>query len=247
MIPLALQAPDASPGGRGSVAVLVFAAALVFIYVLARRRRALAAGVTFEEAKQRLATLEQEGKRDLRTEAHLAALFSWTTAYAVLMCLSFAATGFLEAKSPEEEERRAPDRVSYRIFAGLLAAEAFALRSSGRGMGRGRERVRWGASALLTLLSLTAVGAGLLQAGTSRISALPLHAAAAAYALAGATFLLLPRCARICAPEYREIVRETKGSATDAALNLARATSAFSWAPIVVLALTMLLGELLKR
>jgi len=246
---LALQAPDISSGDGGSIAVLIVATTIVFLQVFWRRTRALS-GMTLDEARRALATLEQEGRRDVRTEAHVAALLSWSAAYAALLFLSFAAAGFFDTGSPEEEARWAADRGTSRVFAGLLAAEAFGLWSAARGMARGRERVRWSASALLTLVSLTSVGVGLFQAGHwsagARISNLVLHGAVAVYAVAGAVFLLLPRCARLCAPEYREIVRETKGAATDVAVSFARMKSPFSWVPVALLVVMLVLKQVLK-
>jgi len=251
MIPIALQTPEPGSSAKGLVAILGLLALLVVLLFVGRQRRKAAAGVTLEEARRELDRLGREGKRDVRTEAHLGAFLSWCTAYAILVAISFSLMGFVDRKPQNEESRPLPDRRTSRVFGVLVGANGIGLWLAARGISRGHEGARWAAAGLLTLLSLTAVAGGVFwsghQAGTTRLSNLMIHGCVAAYAAAGGTFVLLPRCARLCTTEYREEGRGIEGAQVQAALNLARTKSPFSWAPIVLMIGLFLFQELLKK
>ena len=245
MIPLAEAA-----GSKGLTLLLWAAAILFLIWNLARRRRRASLGVTLEEARAELRRLDLEGRRDARTEAHLGAFLSWCIAYAFLITFSFSLTGFLDYP-PSTEDRRVPlDRGTARIFALLTAAEGAGLWAAARGIARGDDRARWAAVGTATLLGLTAIAVGFFwsgpQAGSIRISNLILHAAAGFYAVIGATFLLLPRCERLCTADYREGAQGVDGPPVQAAINLARTKSPFSWLPMAVMAATVVVHEVWK-
>ncbi|HVE39718.1 MAG TPA: hypothetical protein VNM14_07520 [Planctomycetota bacterium] len=251
MIPIVLQTPEPASSAKGLVAILGLLGLLVVLLFVGRKRRAAAAGVTPEEARRELDRLGREGKRDVWTEAHLGAFFSWCKAYAILVAISFSLIVFGSRKPQNEESRPALDRGTSQVFGVLLGAEGIGLWLAARGISRGNDGARWAATGLLTLLSLTAVGAGIFwsgpQAGTTRLSNLMIHGCVAAYAAAGATFLLLPRCARLCTTEYREGARGIEGPQVQAALNLARTRSPFTWAPIGLMIGLFILQEVVKR
>jgi hypothetical protein len=251
MIPTGLQTPEPASAAGGLVVILGLLALLVVLLFVGRQKRKAAAGVTLEEARRELDRLGREGRRDVWTEAHLGAFLPWCMAYAFLVTISFSLAGFVDRKARDGEDRPALERGSSRVFALLLAVEGVGLGLAARGIARGNEAARWAAAGLLTLLALTAVAAGIFwsgrQVGATRFTNLIFHACASAYAVAGATFLQLPRCARFCASEYREGARGIEGPQVQAALTLARTKSPFSWAPIVLMIGLFILQELLKK
>lgn len=245
------QASEPPAPGRGVIGVFFILAFLIFMFIMARRRARGTAGVTIEEGRRELDRLRREGARDVATEAHLGALFSWCGAYLLLTLFMYVVAGFTEPRVVEDAARRYAERDTSRVFAVLVAIEAAGLWMSVRGMQKGREASRWAASGLLTMLALSTVAMALFQfdrqVGAARVSNLVLNCCVALYAATGATYLLLPGSARLCSPEYRQALQANDSPAARVALNLARTKSPFSWGPIVVLLGTVLLGELLKR
>jgi hypothetical protein len=245
------QIPDPTSGSKGLGGILGLVAFFAVLGILAWRKRRASAGVTVEEARRELARLQREGVRDVSTEIHIRTCLSWCTAYAVLSLLAFGVSGFVASKSPDAELRRPIDRSTGRFFAAVMALEVIGLWVAGRGLARGREGSHWLASGLLTSLSLTAAATGILHlsrpAQDAPLTNVVLHAAVAVYAVAGATFLLLPRSARLCTPAYRDAVGGVESAETRAALNLARVGSPFSWVPVGLLVAAALLSAVLKK
>jgi hypothetical protein len=165
----------------------------------------------------------------------------WCRAYAVLTVISCAALGFMSLKAPVNDEDPPIDRGALGLFLGVAVLEAAGLWAGGRSLAKGEDRGRWISCAALTAVALSGAAAV-----TMRIVHwseddvfdfnLLLHGTLTVYALAGATFLLLPRSARLCTPEYRAAVEPVETPKIRSALQVARMKSVFSWIPLIVIA-----------
>ncbi len=243
-----MNLPDlVQAGGDYSVSrgknVVLFLVLLIggLVFVMIRRRSAPATPtLPMTEARSALERIEQEGKRDLRAEGHLQALLSWCRLYAVLTVVSCAAMVFLPPKKAPDPERPPLARGTLAMFAGIALVEAAGVWTGLRALAKGQPKGRWIACAAVSAISLSGgVAATLRILNWSESDVVDLnimvHGALTFYALAGATFLLSSRAARVFAPEYRAAIPAVETPGLRAAAVLARAKSPFSWLPLILM------------
>ena len=119
-------------------------------------------------------------------------------------------------------------------------AEALGIWASLHLLNKGRPAGRWIACVTVSGVSLSGAAGVTLRilnwSSNDTVNAnLVGHGALALYALAGATFLLLPRAGRLFTPEYRSAAGEPETPDLRAATRLARAKSPFSWVPLLLI------------
>jgi hypothetical protein len=236
-----VQAAEQSSAKRGGNVVLFFVVVLGLIVFALRRRRSAGPPLPLPQARLVLEEMEKDGRRDPRTEGHILSFMSWCRTYAVLTAISFAAMVLMSQKAPVNDEDPPPDRGTLGLFLGVAVLEAAGLWAGGRSLAKGEDRGRWISCAALTVVALsgaTAVTMRIVHWSEDDVIDfnLLLHGTVTVYALAGATFLLLPRSARLCTPEYRAAVEPVETPRTRSALQLARMKSVFSWIPLIVVA-----------
>jgi hypothetical protein len=241
-----VQAAEQTSGKRSGGVVLFFVVVLGLMVPALRRRRSAGPPLPLPQARLALEEMENDGRRDPRTEGHILSFMSWCRTYAVLTVISCVAIGFASLKAPENDEDSPPDRGTLGLFLGVAVLEAAGLWAGGRSLAKGEDRGRWISCAALTAVALSgaaAVTMRILHWSEDDVFDfnLLLHGTLTVYALAGATFLLLPRSARLCTPEYRAAVEPVEAPGIRSALQQARMKSVFSWIPLIVMAAALAL------
>jgi hypothetical protein len=245
---------DAGPSSasRGTN-VLLFLALVIggLIYLMWRRRAAPTTPMLPPPAaRAALERIEREGTRDLRTEGHVRAFLTWCRAYAVLTVISCAAIAYLPKKNSDPDQVP-PDRGTLAMFGGIALVEGLGIWAGLRMLDKGRPAGRWISCAAVSAVSLSGAVAVTLRilrwSEDDTVNGnLVGHGALALYALAGATFLLLPRAGRLFTPEYRATTGGPETPELRAATMLARAKSPFSWLPVILIVALFVL-QLINR
>ena len=240
MMAALVQAAESAPKGRSPVGALLFIAVIVVLAYL-RNRRSGGPPLPIPQARLALEEMEKDGRRDPRTEGHILAFMSWCRTYAILTVVSCVAIGVLSMKEPETEDGPVTDPRMLGLFLGIAALEGAGIWIGGRLLAKGEERGRWISCAALTAVALSGASAVTMRvlhwSEDDRVDFnLLLHGTLTLYALAGATFLVLPRSARLCTPEYRAAVEPVETPGIRGALQVARVKSPFQWIPLIVMA-----------
>jgi len=245
------EAAGSSSAGRGTNVLLFLALVIGGLIYLSRRRRAVPTTSMLPppDARSALEQFEREGRRDLRAEGHVRAFLTWCRLYAVLTVLSCAAMAYLPKKNAEPDQVP-PDRGTLAMFGGIALVEGLGIWAGLRMLEKGRPEGRWISCAAVSAVSLSGAVAVALRilrwSEDDTVNGnLVGHGALALYALAGATFLLLPRAGRLFTPEYRATVGPETPELR-AATMLARAKSPFSWLPMLFIVALFLL-QLISR
>jgi len=235
------QDAGSSSAGRGTNGLLFLAVLIaVAIYLKWRRRGAPTTPMLpMPEARSALARIEREGTRDLRGEGHVRAFLTWCRLYAVMTVISCAAMAYLPKKNADPDQVP-PDRGTLAMFGGIALVEGLGIWAGLRMLDQGRPAGRWISCAAVSAVSLSGAVAVMLRilrwSEEDTVNGnLVAHGALALYALAGATFLLLPRAGRLFTPEYRATAVGPETPELRAATMVARAKSPFSWLPLILI------------
>jgi len=239
ILPALVQAAGDSSASRGTNVVLFLAVVIGGLIFLMSRRRAAPTTPKHPPAaaSSALERIERGGTRDLRAEGHVRAFLTWCRVYAVLTVISCAAMAYLPKKNADPDQVP-PDRGTVAMFGGIALAEALGIWAGLRMLDQGRPAGRWISCAAVSAVSLSGAVAVTLRivrwSEEDTVDGnLVGHGALALYALAGATFLLLPRAGRLFTPEYRATTGGPVTPELRAATTLARAKSPFSWLPLL--------------
>jgi hypothetical protein len=186
------------------------------------------------------------GLRDVRGEAHVRAFLNWSRLWALLEFVGFAL--FLT--------RAVPDPESPREFVGWTASMTVVSAALWIGMWVSGNAVRRGSDRARVLYGMLATALGLSLAFTLAFDPRPwasdprsrfVHAFMALYSITGASFLYLPRCARLFTPEYREAAAREAAALSPEAQGLALVRSPFSWVPIASFLSSLVVQFALER